>query len=171
LPSQLFRGRAKRRGYLLSDTESEPVRAVRVTHEVWCQALRARTILASTGSAVPQVDMIISALWADKDEVQLALMQQVIAILCAELKRTAAGSRRKRHSGRSGLKEAPISGSQNPSSAQRSSAQTPTTKPMRSFESAPFVLSTIRQIAWKKGPEKFRKFTENLQLSLLYHKT
>jgi hypothetical protein len=48
--------------------------------------------------------MIISALWADKDEVQLALMQQVIAILCAELKRTAAGSRRKRHSGRSGLK-------------------------------------------------------------------
>ena len=55
------------------------MRAVRVTHEVWCQALRARTILASTGSAVPQVDMIISALWADKDEVQLALMQQVIA--------------------------------------------------------------------------------------------
>jgi hypothetical protein len=79
----------------------------------------------------------------------------LLSLLCAELKRTAAGSRRKCHSGRSGLKEAPISGSQNPSSAQRSSAQTPTTKRTRSFESTPFVLSTTRQVAWKKGAENF----------------
>jgi hypothetical protein len=39
------------------------------------------------------------------------------------------------------------------------SAQTPTTKPMQSFESAPFVPSTIRQIAWKKRRRIIWKLT------------
>jgi hypothetical protein len=54
---------------------------------------------------------------------------------------------------------------------KRSSAQTPTTKPMRSFESAPFVPSTIRQIAWKKRRQIIWKLTPKSHFFVRYRKT